>query len=403
MKLAFIDLGRHYGGVEIYMLSLIKAWISRGNECVILARKDSTFHQKLLEAGYEGQVLPVNFNRKSIKEARARLIAEQVELLHLNGINSGVFASLLRLPLKKVKQVTTVHGSASFDRAERNVIIQKVFVWLENKCLKKSARIIAVSGAIKNMLVERGIQESKIEVIYNGIKEFKYEVEQESVAQGQTAPTGTTQTEILQNGTIQEVAAQTGKEQAERLQVSVDNITPFKICFVGRLEVVKGCEYLIRALAQMKEKNFRCDIYGEGSLKEELIWLAEELQIKDKLVFKGFSDKVRAGLNQYDMLVQPSLYESFSLTVAEAMNACTLVVCSDVGGMSELVIHKETGLKFEACNVDELADNIVWAMEHPADVQIMTEKAFERYRTMFRDDVMQDKTFRLFEELCNEV
>ena len=358
MKIAFVDLGRHYGGIEIYILSLVKAWKKMGNKCVVLARRDSAFYHKLVQSGFSDELQPVDFDLKSIKEAKKRITDEQIDLLHMNGINSGVFVSLMNLPIKRV---ATVHGSAAYDRADKNVLIQKLFVWLENQTLKKSKKIISVSSAIKDMLVERGIDEEKISVIHNGIEAHVY-------SEKDSADTGV-----------------------------------FKICFVGRLEKVKGCEYLIRALAQIKEKSFICDIYGDGSLKEELVTLAEELNINDKIIFKGFSDAIRDVLEQYQVLVQPSIYEAFSLTLTEAMNAHTLVICSDVGGMREIISHKETGLRFQVGNVEELAENIVWAMEHNADVELMKEKAYIQFSKEFTEAAMHEKTFRLFERVYNEI
>ena len=48
MKIAFINLGRHYGGVEVYVLSLIKAWTAKGNDCVVLAALDSLYNERYL-------------------------------------------------------------------------------------------------------------------------------------------------------------------------------------------------------------------------------------------------------------------------------------------------------------------------------------------------------------------
>ncbi len=360
MKIAFVDLGRHYGGIEVYLLSLIAAWKKKGNECLILARKDSAFFHKLAEAGYEKETLAVGFDWKSIREARRYLLAEGVELIHTNGINSCMFAMLLGL---KCKCVATVHGDAAFDRIEKNVLVQKAFVLLENSLLKKTNRVIAVSEAIKELLIRRGIRENKVVVIHNGIEKMNY------------------------------------AEIAENSKTAEDSDNLFKICFVGRLEKVKGCEYLIKALAGLKAHNFLCDIYGEGSLKEELTLLCKEYSIEEKVVFKGFSSTIRENLNKYDILVQSSLFEAFPLTPLEAMNARVLVIGSNVGGMKELIAHGETGLKFEAGREDELASQIAWAMTHEQEVSAMKEKAFVLFEEEYTKEMMCEKTFSLLESI----
>lgn len=358
MKIAFVDLGRHYGGIEVYILSLIEAWKCRENECVILARKNSIFYQRLVDEGYEKDTIAVDFDLGSIKEARKRLLDEKVELIHMNGINSGVFTKLMHLP---IKNVATVHGNAAYDRIEKSVWVQKLFVFFENCVLKSSEKIIAVSIAIRDLLTERGIDKKKIVVVHNGIDKLSYE-----------------------------------KNTDARAEI-------FKICFVGRLEKVKGCEYLIKALAKIKDRDFICHIYGDGSLKEELIAMCEELGIKDKVVFKGFSNVIRDNLYQYDVLIQPSLYEALPLTPLEAMNARTLVLCSDVGGLKEVVSHGETGLRFAVGDVEELAKDILWAMEHPVEADLMREKAYKCFVEEFTREIMCEKTFGLFERVCNDV
>ena len=97
-------------------------------------------------------VRDMNSRKTSIRETKRRMNEEHIELFHINGINSGVFVNLLHLP---VKQVTTVHGNAMYDRIDKNILIQKLFVWLENTCLKRSHGIISVSASIKDLLVKR--------------------------------------------------------------------------------------------------------------------------------------------------------------------------------------------------------------------------------------------------------
>ncbi|MBR5799309.1 MAG: glycosyltransferase family 4 protein [Lachnospiraceae bacterium] len=357
MKIAFVDLGRHFGGIEVYMLSLLAERKKQGKKDVILARKDSAFFQKLTEAGYGKETLAVGFDLGSIREARRRLKEEKVEMIHTNGINSGMFASLLGL---KVKCVATVHGDAAFDRIEKNILIQRGFVWLENRLLKKCNQVIAVSEAIKEILIGRGIPSEKIKVIHNGIEKMDY-----TAAEG---PDG----------------------QEKNL---------FRICFVGRLEKVKGCEYLIKALAELKDQAYLCDIYGEGSLKEELKLLCKEVGIEEKVVFKGFSGEIRKVLNLYDVLVQPSLFEAFPLTPLEAMNAGVLVIGSNVGGMKELIQDGETGLKFEAGQAHELAEKIRRVIENEAEAAAIKENAYRLFEEEYTKEIMCEKTFKLLESI----
>jgi glycogen(starch) synthase len=54
--------------------------------------------------------------------------------------------------------------------------------------------------------------------------------------------------------------------------------------------------------------------------------------------------------------VVPSLYEPFGMVVLESMAMGTPTIVADTGGLSEIVVHEETGLKFEPGNPKSLAD-----------------------------------------------
>ena len=113
-----------------------------------------------------------------------------------------------------------------------------------------------------------------------------------------------------------------------------------------------GIEYLIRAIKELENtldienyKKIRLLIYGKGELKNKLEALTKELQIEDKVIFKGYisNEDVPKALNEMDIFVVPSINESFGVAAVEAM-ACEIpVIASSVGGLKEVIVDKETG------------------------------------------------------------
>lgn len=113
-----------------------------------------------------------------------------------------------------------------------------------------------------------------------------------------------------------------------------------------------GIEYLIRAIKELENtldienyKKIRLVIYGKGELKNKLEALTKELQIEDKVIFKGYisNEDVPKALNEMDIFVVPSINESFGVAAVEAM-ACEIpVIASSVGGLKEVIVDKETG------------------------------------------------------------
>ena len=113
-----------------------------------------------------------------------------------------------------------------------------------------------------------------------------------------------------------------------------------------------GIEYLIRAIKELENildienyKKIKLLIYGKGELKNKLESLTKELQIEDKVIFKGYisNESVPKILNEMDIFVVPSINESFGVAAVEAM-ACEIpIIASSVGGLKEVILDKETG------------------------------------------------------------
>jgi len=131
----------------------------------------------------------------------------------------------------------------------------------------------------------------------------------------------------------------------------------FVYCAVGRFELQKGHEYLIRAFAKVHEQLPASTLLlaGNGSLLEHSRQLAEGLHLGSSVVFLGLVTDVPALLARSDVFVLPSLWEGLSLALVEAQaSGLPAVVCA-VGGNPEVVRAGLDGLLVPPANVDELA------------------------------------------------
>ncbi len=151
--------------------------------------------------------------------------------------------------------------------------------------------------------------------------------------------------------------------------------TPFEhhtVLFVGRIDPIKGIDVWFRAMKLVVEEN--PDLRGKmcvcligGDVDEEvatdselarLDTLKNELGIGDLVTFLG--RRTQESLPYYysaaDVVVMPSLYESFGMVALEAMACGAPVVASDVGGLSFLVRNGETGFLVPDRDPRSLAD-----------------------------------------------
>jgi len=120
-----------------------------------------------------------------------------------------------------------------------------------------------------------------------------------------------------------------------KLNVGADKI----IMYLGRLEEVKGLDYLLKAFASLDANNTTLVIVGDGSLREQLVRSACELGIARNTRFAGYASPEEA-LSYYaiaDVFVLPSVTtpqgkETWGLVVNEAMNQGVPVVATDAVG-----------------------------------------------------------------------
>ena len=141
---------------------------------------------------------------------------------------------------------------------------------------------------------------------------------------------------------------------------------------VSRLYIKqKGQDILLKALAKIKKNNlcenkFKMHFVGDGSSRELLQDMTKSLGIEDVVVFEGNKprDWIYENLCNFDLFIQPSRYEGFGLTVAEAMVAKVPVLSSDIEGPVEIMTVVRDGKKqlvgdtFESENPEDLARRI---------------------------------------------
>lgn len=129
------------------------------------------------------------------------------------------------------------------------------------------------------------------------------------------------------------------KVKRNTFQDKKDNKTKF--LFVGRLDVLKGLDYLFQALSKLKQytEDFEVWIVGTGQYKISLQRLSEELSIIEKVRFFGAiysREKLMEIYCRADIFVLPSLLECFPVVILEAWAAGLAVIATDVGGVKKI-------------------------------------------------------------------
>jgi glycosyltransferase involved in cell wall biosynthesis len=136
------------------------------------------------------------------------------------------------------------------------------------------------------------------------------------------------------------------------------------IISVSRLVPKNGLDNLIRAAAVLNKKTegliFKLLLVGEGEQKNELAKLADDLWLKERVIFAGYVDRFKLPkyLKISDVFVRPSLSEGLGNAFLEAMAAGIPVVGTPVGGIPDFLKDDETGLFCEAGNPESIARKV---------------------------------------------
>jgi glycosyltransferase involved in cell wall biosynthesis len=153
----------------------------------------------------------------------------------------------------------------------------------------------------------------------------------------------------------------------------------FVLGSIKSLEKLYNIDVLINSFYRLHEKypQLKLLIIGEGSAGEKLKALVKKLEIEDKVMFTGrvpFSE-ISDYYNRISVLVNISEYESFGVSVIEAMACGKPVIVTNVGGLKEVVKDDTVGLKVEIGNVEQTAAAIERLVTDAALYQRISETA----------------------------
>ena len=85
-----------------------------------------------------------------------------------------------------------------------------------------------------------------------------------------------------------------------------------------------------------------------------------------------------------DVVVNPSLIENLPTTCLESICCGVPVVAFDVGGTSDIVVHKQTGYLASPYKAEELAEGVVWCVENQA---LLSKNCIEKAKADFDTEV----------------
>ena len=153
---------------------------------------------------------------------------------------------------------------------------------------------------------------------------------------------------------------------------NLENRLKDRILCVGRLEQQKNFKLLIESL---KNSQTTIDIVGDGSLKEDLIMLAQKYSVNLNLLGTLSNDELLKLYPKYKIFVISSLYEGNPKVLLEAMAAGCLVLANKIESVDEIIKNEENGILFDINDLDLIS--IINKFENqPSEIEYMRKNAY---------------------------
>lgn len=150
---------------------------------------------------------------------------------------------------------------------------------------------------------------------------------------------------------------------------------PFKALVVGRWDEQKNQHSVINAL-QLLHKNYpqiHLTFVGESTLGEGQVYEKENrkkvrhLDLQDNVQFLPFTFDLTDLFAESNLLIVPSLNETFGMVTIEGMRAGLPLLGSNTGGTQELITQNSCGDTFEPTNAEMLAEKWAFLIDHETE------------------------------------
>ncbi|MCC6152241.1 MAG: glycosyltransferase family 4 protein [Candidatus Hydrogenedentes bacterium] len=176
----------------------------------------------------------------------------------------------------------------------------------------------------------------------------------------------------------------------KRAQKAKAHDDAFVMMYPGTLSIHQGLDLAIRALARIHERapKARLEIYGDGSEREKLVALANELQIADRVGFHDFVpiDRIAGIMCSADLGVVPKRAdgfgnEAFSTKILEFMTLGVPVLAADTR-VDQYYFNDESIRFFRSGDVEDLAKCMLEMIENPATRERIAQQGAELARSL---------------------
>lgn len=327
-KLLFLITKAELGGAQSHVADLVRGFSNRF-AVHLAAGTPGPLLEAARAAGAQVHLLPrllrsINplADAASVRECLALVRRVQPDLIHAHSSKAGIVGRIAGR-ISRTPTVFTAHGWGFSPGApqKRRILalhVERLMAPLAQKiiCVSEFDRQLALRFRVGN---ERTLRTVRGGISADSPDENALKIESESEINGADA----------------------------------DNQTP-RFIMVARFSEQKDQATLLRALARTEAK-LHLDLVGSGPNLGACQELSASLGVAPRVSFLGDRHDVARLLRRSDAFVLSTHYEGLPISILEAMRAALPVVATDVGGNSEEVAHRQSGILVPRGDVEALS------------------------------------------------
>ena len=305
-------------GAMAQTFELVLGLRERGHRVTLATTRGSILFERALEAGVD--TIPVETRSELNPVAIARLSqlvwSRRVDVIHAHRAHAHSLGLLTALATGRCFVVSRRVSFRPKDNFGSRVKYRNSFV----------TKIIAVSEAVKDVLVDYGVEADRVEVIYSGSDPARYR-------------TGID-----------------GRPVREEFGIPADAVLVGKIA--NFYHGWKGHDTFLEAAATLAadRPELRFLLAGHRTDSDKMTAMVERFGLTGRVTQAGYRTDIPEVISALDISVNtPRAGEGLSGAVRESLAVGRPVVATDVGGNRELVRDGETGLLIQPVDPDALA------------------------------------------------
>lgn len=378
-----------WGGIAAYSYYLSVALARKGHEVHVIAmseRKEKDFmnesvyihvikYKKRISGGFWNQL---NYSWKVYKTVNRLMKEYSIEIMECpDYYTEGFFSSRINTVPLIVKSHNPIFVLSQIERTGFLISLDNTLISkLEKSQIKSADKVTACSSALAKIISKQcSIDPNQIKVIHNGINMQLFD--------------------------------EIGEDMSFRSRYGIRD-TDIMVLYLGRLERIKGVYILAEVIPRIFKafSNVFFVFVGkdktEGTYERYMKRMVGK-RYENRIIFTGAlfgTNKIKV-IKSCDFMVVPSLWENFPYVCLEAMTCNKPVIGTINGGIKEMIVHGENGLLFNPNRINEL-EKLIGLLVKNKEIRVrLGENARKTVEMNFSDEIMADKTMKLYKEVLS--